>query len=147
MKKYKLYLFDLDGTLLDSDPMLVETFHYLYKKYKPEGYVIDDKKITTFSGPQIRDTLKKEFPEQDQQLMLDEWRKESGKNYPIFTKLFPGTYEVKAVAGLASSTAESSSFEEVGISAFSSSLASISLPSLSSRPLNSGLSLASSFKS
>ena len=94
MKKYKLYLFDLDGTLLDSDPMLVETFHYLYKKYKPEGYVIDDKKITTFSGPQIRDTLKKEFPEQDQQLMLDEWRKESGKNYPIFTKLFPGTYEV-----------------------------------------------------
>ena len=55
--------------------------------------------------------------------------------------------EVKAVAGLVSSTAESSSFDEVGISAFSSSLFSISLPSLSSRPFNSGLSLVSSFKS
>ena len=94
MKSYKLYLFDLDGTLLDSDPMLFETFHYLYKKFKPEGYLIDDNKITTFSGPQIRDTLLKEFPEQDQEMMLNEWRRESGKNYPTYTKLFPGTYEV-----------------------------------------------------
>ena len=93
MKKYKLYIFDLDGTLLDSDPMLIETFHYLYKKYKPADYVIDDNKIITFSGPQIRDTLLQEFPELDQAMMLRVWREESVKNYPLFTKLFPGTLE------------------------------------------------------
>ena len=94
MKAYKLYIFDLDGTLLDSDPMLIETFHYLYKKYKPADYVIDDKKIITFSGPQIRDTLRQEFPELDQDMMLKVWREESVKNYPIYTKLFPGAYEI-----------------------------------------------------
>ena len=92
IKSYKLYLFDLDGTLLDSDQMLIETFHYLYKKFKPKDFVIDEEKIITFSGPQIKDTLKKEFPELDQQMILEEWRKESKKNYPIYTKLFPGAY-------------------------------------------------------
>ena len=94
MKQYKLYIFDLDGTLLDSDKMLIETFHYLYKIYKPADYVIDDNKIITFSGPQIRDTLLKEFPELDQEKMLKEWRVESVKNYPKFTKLFPGSIEL-----------------------------------------------------
>lgn len=96
MKTYKLYIFDLDGTILDSDPMLIETFHYLYKKYKPADYVIDEKKIITFSGPQIRDTLKQEFPELDQDMMLKVWRQESVKNYPIYTKLFPGALELLA---------------------------------------------------
>ena len=94
MKQYKLYIFDLDGTLLDSDKMLIETFHYLYRKYKPADYVIDDNKIITFSGPQIRDTLLKEFPELDQEKMLKEWRVESVKNYPKFTKLFPDSIEL-----------------------------------------------------
>ena len=94
MKEYKLYIFDLDGTLLDSDPMLVETFHYLYRKFKPSDYVIDEAKITTFSGPQIRDTLAREFPEIDQEVVFQEWRRESRKNYPNFTKLFPGAYDL-----------------------------------------------------
>lgn len=94
MKKYKLYLFDLDGTLLDSDQMLVETFHYLYRVYKPKDFVVDEKKIITFSGPPIRITLKQEFPELDQEELLKIWRKESIKNYPLFTKLFPGSLEI-----------------------------------------------------
>ena len=94
MKKYKLYLFDLDGTLLDSDQMLVETFQYLYKVYKPKDFVVDEKKIITFSGPPIRITLKQEFPELDQEELLKIWRKESIKNYPLFTKLFPGSLEM-----------------------------------------------------
>ncbi len=94
MKKYKLYLFDLDGTLLDSDQMIIETFHYLYRKYKPEDFVIDEKKLLTFSGPPIRISLKQEFPEIDQDELLKVWRRESIKNYPIFTKLFPGSLEI-----------------------------------------------------
>ena len=94
MKKYKLYLFDLDGTLLDSDQMLVETFRYLYSIYKPKDFVVDEKKIITFSGPPIRLTLKQEFPEMDLEEMVKIWRVESIKNYPIYTKLFPGSLEI-----------------------------------------------------
>ncbi len=94
MKKYKLYLFDLDGTLLDSDQMIIETFHYLYRVYKPKDFKPDDKKLITYSGPPIRESLKKEFPELDQEEVLKVWRKESLKNYAIYTKLFPGTLEI-----------------------------------------------------
>jgi len=54
---------------------------------------VDEKKIITFSGPPIKDTLKQEFPELNQEEMLQIWRKESIKNYPLFTKLFPGALE------------------------------------------------------
>ena len=35
MNKYKLLLFDLDGTLCDTDEMIVQTMHAIYKEYKP----------------------------------------------------------------------------------------------------------------
>lgn len=89
-KHYKLYLFDLDGTLLDSDELLRVTFHQLYKLYKPADYVIDDNRILTFSGPQITETLLKEFPDKDQELMLNEWLKYSSLNYVKYSRLYPG---------------------------------------------------------
>lgn len=89
-KQYKLYLFDLDGTLLDSDEMLRVTFHQLYKLYKPVDYVIDDSHILTFSGPQISETLLNEFPDKDQELMLSEWKKYSAVNYVKHATLYPG---------------------------------------------------------
>ena len=88
--KYKLYLFDLDGTLLDSDEMLRVTFHQLYKLYKSPDYIIDDTKIQSFSGPQITETLTKEFPDQDLNFMLGEWEKYSQPNYLKYTKNYPG---------------------------------------------------------
>ena len=89
MKQYKLYLFDLDGTLIDSDQMLIATFRELYEKYRP-GFYPDDSYIRLFSGPQISETLSKEFPDQDLDLMLDEYRSRSQKYYDQYVRLFPG---------------------------------------------------------
>ena len=72
MKQYKLYLFDLDGTLIDSDRMLVETFKELYSKYRP-GYNPDNSHYLQFSGPPIAESLKKEFPNLDQKAILEEY--------------------------------------------------------------------------
>ena len=93
MKKYKLYLFDLDGTLLDSDQMIIETFHELHKLYSPADFVPDDNVLITYSGPPIRESLKKEFPELDQEEILKVWRERSLKNYAKYTKLFPNVIE------------------------------------------------------
>ena len=90
---YKLILFDFDGTLLDSDQMLVVTFKQLYEKYKP-GFHPSDDYILKFSGPQIVDTLKHEFPDLDQKMMFDEWVKYSTENYIKTTKLFPYVKEM-----------------------------------------------------
>ena len=73
MKQYKLYLFDLDGTLLDSDKMIIETFRELYKIYRPDFHP-DDSHILQFSGPQIRESLAKEFPNEDLEKMLSEYQ-------------------------------------------------------------------------
>ena len=93
MKQYKLYLFDLDGTLIDSDQMLIETFRELYAIYKP-GYNPDDSYIHQFSGPQITETLKKEFPDLDQKKMMEEYRNRSRKYYDKYVRLFPYVREM-----------------------------------------------------
>ena len=35
MNKYKVLLFDLDGTLCDTDEMIVQTMQAIYKEFKP----------------------------------------------------------------------------------------------------------------
>ena len=74
MKKKKLILFDFDGTLLDSDQMIVVTFQQLYALYKKDN-VFDLKKVLTFSGPPIKETLKNEFPDIDQDFIFNEYEK------------------------------------------------------------------------
>ena len=93
MKSYKLFLFDLDGTLIDSDRMLIETFRELYAKYRPD-YHPDDSYIIQFSGPQITETLTKEFPDRDLKEMLNEYRCRSTKYYDKYVRLFPYVKEM-----------------------------------------------------
>ena len=93
VKKYKLYIFDLDGTLLDSDQMIIETFHELHRMYSPADFAPDDNVLITYSGPPIRESLKNEFPELDQEEILKVWRERSLKNYPKYTRLFPNVIE------------------------------------------------------
>ena len=62
MNKYKVLLFDLDGTLCDTDEMLIQSFFELYKTYKPTK-IRTREELYYFSGPPIKDTLKNEFPD------------------------------------------------------------------------------------
>lgn len=90
---YKLFLFDFDGTLLDSDKMILVTFLELYAKYRP-NYHPGNEHMLTFSGPPIRQTLLKEFPNENQQLMFDEFVKYSTINYDKYVKPFPYVIEM-----------------------------------------------------
>ena len=55
MKQYKTLLFDMDGTVIDTDPLLKESFHILYDKYR-DGVYTPDEEIFYFSGPPIKKT-------------------------------------------------------------------------------------------
>ena len=76
MNKYKLLLFDLDGTLCDTDEMIVQTMFSIYKNYKPTKKRTREE-LYYFSGPPIRETLKNEFPNYDPDEMYDAFKRVS----------------------------------------------------------------------
>lgn len=92
-KKYEVVLFDLDGTVLDSDPMILKTMNILYDKYR-DGVRTPKEKVYYFSGPPIRDTLRNEFPHLDGEFIFQEFAKESRKLYKSHVFPYPHSKEV-----------------------------------------------------
>ena len=92
-KKYQLVLFDMDGTLIDSDPMILESMNILYDKYR-NGVRTPKEKIYYFSGPPIRDTLHNEFPDMDNEFIFQEFARVSKSLYATHTFAFPHVREV-----------------------------------------------------
>lgn len=84
---YKLIIFDVDGTIADTDKVILKTYIELYKKFLPNKK-IDKKKIITFSGPPLKETLINEFPSYDIDFMVSEYKKTSRKNYILYLKSF-----------------------------------------------------------
>ncbi len=93
MNKYKTLLFDLDGTIADTDEMIVQTFQKLYDLYRG-GKQTPVEKIVYFSGPPIFDTIDHEFPSQKQELIYNEFCRISGELYPSTVKAYPDAKEV-----------------------------------------------------
>lgn len=85
---FKYFLFDFDGTLLDSDQMIVVTFEDLYKLFRPNDSY-DPKSFLRFSGPPIKESLLEEFPNVDQDLAFKEFVRISEINYVKYVKPFP----------------------------------------------------------
>ena len=92
MKKYEVLLFDLDGTVADTDEMIVQTMNILYDKYRG-GVRTPREEVYYFSGPPIYDTLKKEFPDMDMEFMHDEFRRVSVELYPKTVTTYPDAKE------------------------------------------------------
>jgi len=84
MKQYKTLLFDMDGTVIDTDPLLKESFHILYDKYR-DGHYTSEEEIWYFSGPPIKKTLAKEFPDLELDFIFKEFNKVSESLYPTHT--------------------------------------------------------------
>ena len=92
-KKTKVLIFDMDGTIVDSDQVIIDTRTELIKLYKPKDYKIDIDKIRTYSGPPVFESCKDCFPEYDPNFMLKEYRERTKKYYKNL-KTFPGCVEV-----------------------------------------------------
>lgn len=93
MNKYDLVLFDLDGTVADTDQMIIETMYTMYDLYRG-GKKTPIEEIYYFSGPPIKETLKKEFPHQDNDFMVKEFVRLSWNNYDKYAKRYPYVKEI-----------------------------------------------------
>ena len=92
MPKYDLVLLDLDGTVANTDELLIRSMYELYDKYR-NGVKTPIEEIYYFSGPPIRETLKKEFPDGDNDVLVEEFAKISLKYYDICVETYPHVLE------------------------------------------------------
>ena len=92
MRKYNVILFDLDGTVADTDEMIVQTMNILYDKYR-DGKRTPREEVYYFSGPPIYETLDKEFPGCDLEFMHSEFRRVSIDLYPSTVTSYPDCKE------------------------------------------------------
>ena len=97
MNKYRILLFDLDGTLCDTDEMIVQTMFSIYKEYKPVKERTREE-LYYFSGPPIFETLKREFPDYDPEEMYSVFKKVSKGFYKDTVK--PYKDEIKVLSAL-----------------------------------------------
>ena len=93
MLKYKLLLFDLDGTLCDTDEMIIQTMQAIYKDYKPTK-IRTREELYYFSGPPIRETLKNEFPDYSPDEMYEVFKRVSKGFYAPCVKPYQDEIEV-----------------------------------------------------
>ncbi len=93
LKKEKpVVLFDLDGTLLDTAPAILETYKYLFSKYSNEEF--DRQKQIEVLGPPLVDMFKKYFPDRDTDDLISEYREYNFKIHPEFVKPMENTKEI-----------------------------------------------------
>lgn len=91
---YKLLIFDVDGTLVDTDPVLLATYKELYRLFRTDLSSISEEKIKGFSGPPLRETLTTEFPQFEYDFIYREYKNRSLPYYYKYLKTFPNTKEV-----------------------------------------------------
>ena len=90
MKEYRNYLFDMDGTLLDTTDLIVRSFDYACKKQY--GISIESKWVYPLLGLPLRQSFQELLIERehiDFDLLVDTYRKYQLTVYPKYLKIFP----------------------------------------------------------
>ena len=88
--KIETILFDLYGTLLDTNDLIMGSFQHTIKQYADREYTEDE--IQAFIGPPLRDSLMKIRPDQVDE-MMDTYRSHNLENHDRLVKAFDGVFD------------------------------------------------------
>ncbi len=86
-------LFDLDGTILDTEPAIIETYRYMFKKYRTEEEFTEQLQIDVI-GPPLIDMFPTLFPGHDVEELIKEYRVENFRLHETLVKPIDGAIEV-----------------------------------------------------
>ncbi len=90
----KLLIFDMDGTIIDSDLILIKTWEELFSLYK-NGEIFNKEKIAEYSGPPLSYAINDAFKDyEDKEFIKREYRKRTKKYYDTDLSIFPFSKKV-----------------------------------------------------
>ncbi len=92
MKKYKGVLFDYDGTLVDTNRLILDSWQAVYKSLW--GHEEDEDKILATFGEPLEYTVKRIFPDHDPEEIMGIYRGYQSQVYRERIELFPGMGEL-----------------------------------------------------
>lgn len=78
-------LFDLDGTLIDTNELIMVSFEYTFQHY---GLTFTKEEIMEFNGPPLIDTFRKINPT-EADAMMETYREHNLKLHDTYVKAFP----------------------------------------------------------
>jgi pyrophosphatase PpaX len=83
-------LFDLDGTLIDTNELIISSFLHTLNKFYPGKYQRQD--VLPFMGPTLHETFSSIDEERVQEL-IDTYREYNISNHDLLVKEFAGVFE------------------------------------------------------
>lgn len=86
-------LFDLDGTLIDTNELIIASFLHTLEVYRPGEYKRED--VLPFIGPTLMETFSKINPSQCEE-MCQTYRKFNIANHDTLVREYSGVYETVA---------------------------------------------------
>jgi pyrophosphatase PpaX len=89
-KNIDTILFDLDGTLVDTNELIISSFLHTLGKYYPEKYKRED--VLPFMGPSLIETFGGIDPERTEE-MIREYRTYNHEHHDLLVKEFKGVNE------------------------------------------------------
>jgi pyrophosphatase PpaX len=88
--KLTTVLFDLDGTLVDTNELIISSFLHTLEQYQPGKYKRED--VLPFMGPTLRESFESVDAEQVDD-MIATYRAFNISNHDLLVKEFNGVYE------------------------------------------------------
>lgn len=86
--KKPLIIFDLDGTLLDTEPLIIESFDHVLKTYRPDLTITREMELS-FLGPTLSENLHKYLPSEKVNEAIELYRKHNRDIHPKKLKEIP----------------------------------------------------------
>ena len=88
--KITTLLFDLDGTLIDTNELIIASFLHTFEQYCPNRYKRED--ILPFMGPSLMETFSS-IDEEKAEEMIEVYQTFNKQNHDLLVKEFNGVHE------------------------------------------------------